>query len=204
MSVSHDPISSEPNLSKSLDGEYDPLALENQRLSQEELNRPAVKPALLSISVRTPRPLEFIRVHPDPEYRLGPVNIIVLHREFYLVDPRLKSELRPREYSIAQIFLMVNSLEVPALWVAKIQSATGRTYDWYTSALDCAEYAMTRWGQLEADHDLGMYKFIPAEEDLGEPEFPDKSMQELIRLGFKHRIVDSLDHLVMKQLRGRK
>jgi hypothetical protein len=202
------PITSETQSGKpdvSGDGEYDPLAIENQRLSQTELDRPAVKPALLTIRVRVPERLEFIRVHPDPRYRMGPVPFIELRnpRDFYLVDPRFKPELRPREYWIGQIFLAVNNYGRPFLWVIKLQSAAGRTSDWYTSAQECAERLMADWGQIEADQEGGQYKLVLAQDDLGEPEYPEKSMQELIHLGFKRRIVDSLDHPVMKQLRGK-
>jgi hypothetical protein len=41
-----------------------------------------------------------------------------------------------------------------------------------------------------------------AEDHLGEPEWPEQTFQELFRLGFKRRTVDSLEHPVFKQLRG--
>jgi hypothetical protein len=32
--------------------------------------------------------------------------------------------------------------------------------------------------------------------------WPDKSLQDLIRLGFRHRLIDALDHPVIKKLRA--
>jgi hypothetical protein len=184
---------------------YDSLAIENLRMNQAELDRPAVKPALLTIQIRSPDRLEFIRVHPREDYRVGPVAFIELRgrREIYLVDPRFKSELKPREYWIGELFLATNRLGKPFLWMVKIQSPTGRISDWYTSALDCAERAMTDWIQIVADQEAGLYTIVVAEDRLEEPEFPEQSMQELIRLGFKRRTVNSLDHSVMKAMRGK-
>jgi hypothetical protein len=193
-----------PNVSG--DGEYDALAIENLRMDQAELDRPAVKPALLSIPIRKPDRLEFIRVRPGENYRVGPVPFIELRGrgETYLVDPRFRPELKPREYWIVEIFLATNRLAKLFLWVVKLQSPTGRVSDWYNSQLDCAERAMTDWIQIVADQEAGVYTVVAAEDQLEEPEYPEQSMQDLIRLGFKRRIVDSLDHPVMKQLRGKR
>jgi hypothetical protein len=56
------------------------------RIDQSELDQPVVKPALTAIAIRQPRPLEFIRTHPDPTFHEGPVRFIKLreNREFLL------------------------------------------------------------------------------------------------------------------------
>ena len=62
---------------------------------------------------------------------------------------------------------------------------------------------MGKWVQVIADQDAGIYTVAVAEDDLEAPESPSQSMEELIKLAFKRRTVDSLDHPVFKQLRGR-
>jgi hypothetical protein len=37
---------------------------------------------------------------------------------------------------------------------------------------------------------------------LSEPEFPELTLNELLRIAFKDRIVDKLDHPVIRKLRG--
>jgi hypothetical protein len=75
---------------------FDPLKPENLRIDQSELDMPAVKPELTVIPVRKPEKFEFVRVHPDPEYRCGPVSFITLGRgEFYIVPPGFRKNLRP-------------------------------------------------------------------------------------------------------------
>ena len=183
---------------------YDPLKPENLRLDQSELDQPAVKPELTALPVRRPGKFEFVQVHPDPAYRLGPVCFIALGRDdYYIVPPNFRKNLKAREYWIGQIFLATNRLEKPFLWIVKLQNPAGRTSDWYTSDLECAERAMRNWVQVIADQDAGIYTVAVAEDDLEAPEFPSQSMEDLIKLAFKRRTVDSLDHPVFKQLRGR-
>src|SRR5262249_18490126 len=122
---------------KSLDEDLNP---ENFRVDQSMLDEPAVKTVLTAIPIRKPYQQEFIRVHPSPDYRGGPVFFINLKQnsEFYLVSPELQRELRPREYWLGHIFLATNRLGKPFLWIVTAQSPTGRVSDWYTSALECA------------------------------------------------------------------
>jgi hypothetical protein len=98
------------------------------RLDQSELDQPVAKTVLTAIPIRKPEALEFIRVHPDPEFRMEPVPFIALKqsREYYLVKPELRRELRPREYWIGQIFLATNRLDHPFFWIVTIQSPSGR------------------------------------------------------------------------------
>jgi len=174
-------------------------------LDQSELDQPVAKTVLTAIPIRKPETLEFIRVHPHPDYRKGPVSFINLkqNREYYLVEPGLRSDLRPREYWYGQIFLATNRLDKPFFWIVTTQSPAGRISDWYTSALDCAECAMHKWIQVVADQSAGVYTMALAEEMLNEPEWPKQSFQELFHIAFKRRTVNNLDHPVFKQLRGR-
>jgi hypothetical protein len=128
---------------------------EDFRIDQSELDQPVTKTIQTNISVRKPAQLEFVRVHPGKDYRMGPVPFIALKqsKEFYIVDPALCGELRHREYWIGTVFLATNRLEKPFLWIVTTQSPTGRISDWYTSSLECAERAMEvsplmRWSVL--------------------------------------------------------
>lgn len=46
------------------------------------------------------------------------------------------------------------------------------------------------------------YRVYEAEGQLSEPVWPGKPLPELLKLGFKDRIIDSPDHPVIKRLRG--
>ena len=51
------------------------------------------------------------------------------------------------------------------------------------TAIQCAEQAKTLWVKMVWDRDLGGYEMQRAKGDLGEPQWPDKSMRDLLEIG---------------------
>jgi hypothetical protein len=49
---------------------------------------------------------------------------------------------------------------------------------------------------------LGSYEMFEASATIPDPVWPDVSFQELIRIAFRDHMVGSLDHPVIKRLRG--
>src|SRR5262245_28680412 len=83
------------------------------RLDQSYANTLGVKKLLTTVPVRKPNRQDFVRVHPDPEYRLTPVAIIEMKedREVYLVTPAIAQAL-PGECSMASIYLTITRQKV--------------------------------------------------------------------------------------------
>jgi hypothetical protein len=59
-----------------------------------------------------------------------------------------------------------------------------------------------RWVRVKANMSLGAYEIFEAEASIPDPEWPDVPFQELLRIGFRDRLIDRLDHPVIKRLRG--
>ena len=85
---------------------FDPAAL---RLDQSFADSVGVKKHLMTIPVRKPNRQDFVRVHPDPDYRLTPAAIIEVKedREVYLVTPNMAQDL-PGEFAPATLFTAIN------------------------------------------------------------------------------------------------
>jgi hypothetical protein len=49
---------------------------------------------------------------------------------------------------------------------------------------------------------LGAYEIAEAQGTLSDPEWPDLSIGELLRIAFKGRLVDTIDHPILQKLRG--
>jgi hypothetical protein len=62
--------------------------------------------------------------------------------------------------------------------------------------------AMGQWIRLKANLGLGAYEITLAESVMAEPVWPELSFQELVRISYRDRMVTSLDHAVVKRLRG--
>ncbi len=61
---------------------------------------------------------------------------------------------------------------------------------------------MSKWVRVKANLSLGAYDIWEASSTIPDPQWPEESFQELLRLAFKDRYVNSLDHPIVKRLRG--
>ena len=183
---------------------FDPYDPANLRLDQSYLRDGGVKKLLTAIPVRKPNKQEFIRTHSDPNYRLSGVAIIELRedRETYLVAPQYAEELDPNWFHICNVYLTINRQQVVSLWPVKLPDPGGRMSGWHTSGVECAEKAMKHWIRVVPNMSLGAYEIHLAENVLTEPEWPDKPFHELLKIGFKGRVIQDQEHPVILRLRG--
>jgi hypothetical protein len=180
----------------------DPFDLSNLRLDQNFVESAGVKKLLTTVPVRKPNPQDYIRTHPASEYRMA-VAVIELRedRELYLLPPAIAREL-PGEFVMASIFTAINRQGVVFLWPVKLPSPDGRVNEWHRSAQEAAEMAMRRWVRVKANMSLGAYEIFEAASTVADPQWPELSFQELLRVAFRDRLVNRLDHAVIKRLRG--
>ena len=90
------------------------------------------------------------------------------------------------------------------LWPVPLPSSDGRELAWHTTAREAATRAETAWIRLMANLGAGAYDIYEAPASIGDAFWPEHSLQELLRVAFGNgRLIDSLDHPVIKQLLGR-
>jgi hypothetical protein len=180
----------------------DPFDLMNLRLTQDFVETAGVKRLLTTVPVRKPNPQDFVRTHPDPDYRAA-LAVIELRedREVYLVPPPIAREL-PGEFRMAMMFTTINRQGVVHLWPVYLPAPDGRIIEWHRSAMEAAQLAMTRWVRVKANMALGAYELWEAAASIPDPTWPELSFQELLRIGFKDRLIADFDHPVIKRLRG--
>ena len=180
----------------------DPFDLGALRVSQDFAAMAGVKKQLNNVPVRKPNKQDFVRVHPDESYRVT-LHVIVLQddREVYVVRPDLYAALN-NEVVTVTLFTAINRQGVVFLWPVRLPSSDGKTNAWWTSARMAAEQAMAKWVRVSANQSLKAYEVLTAESCTHEPEWPEQSLQELIRIAFRDQLVDSIDHPVVKRLRS--
>ena len=161
------------------------------------------------------RPPQFFRTNPDPAYTMI-VKILEygatdMDREIYLVDPAMWDELKT-DIRDAQLFLAVDIDGNPFIWPIKLpRDEDGRGASWGESSLEMAELAKIKWIKIKGVKSAGVYAPTIAEDDLGEPQWPIAkdgtgafSFGQLLRKAFGNKhYVDTVDHPVVKKLRGR-
>jgi hypothetical protein len=180
---------------------FDPASL---RLSHDLSANPVVKKALLTVPVRKPDKSWFVRVHPDKNYRLQTAVIELKEdRETYLVDRALWPELEGEAtFSPRALFTAVNRQGVTFIWPIRLSGADGKLDEWSRTAHEAAHRATQGWVRVQANLSLGAYEVLQATGQLPDPEWPDVPFKELLRVAFKDRFIDTLNHPVLRRLRG--
>src|SRR5262245_22456470 len=156
----------------------DPYDLSNLRLDQSFVESAGVKKLLTSVPVRKPNPQDFIRVHPDPQYRAA-LAIIELRddRETYLVSPSIAPDL-PGEFVMANVYTAINRQGVVQLWPVRLPAADGQVLEWHRSAAEAAELGMRSWIRVKANMSLRAYEIFEAASTIPDPEWPEQPFQE--------------------------
>jgi hypothetical protein len=62
--------------------------------------------------------------------------------------------------------------------------------------------AMDCWLRVQANMDLGAYELRRAMHEIPAPVWPTHTLHELLKIAFRDRVVDRLDHPVVKRLHG--
>jgi hypothetical protein len=157
---------------------------------------------LAHVPVRRPGPTEWLRVHPDADMTLATSFYVDReNRETYLVVPEMREAL----ITGVKVMLLVTAVTSRGsvfLWPLALGDDTGRTNAWYETARDAAMRAKSAWTKLAADMSAGHYRIFQAEGNLPEPVWPSKPFKELLRIAFRGRTIDNVEHPIVKQSRG--
>jgi hypothetical protein len=161
-----------------------------------------IEKVLTAVPVRKPTRNEWVRVHPD-----FTVDLFLYERESdmdkesYLVTPEvqhlLASELRP-----VRLFVAINKRGTVFLWPIKLPGDNDRLRRIAETALQAAEQAKDLWVRVMWSRDLGGYEMYRAKGDLGTPQWPDKTLRDLIEIAFRYNLIDREDHPVIRELAG--
>ena len=176
--------------------------LESLRVSQDFVKDSGVKKLLTTVPVRKPNRQDFVRVHPESSYVLDTMLLnLKEERETYLIDPSLRDGIT-RELTFTRLALAVNRQKVVFLWQMRLPDSSGKTDAWSLSAMEAYEEAKRRWVRVSANMSLGAYEIYEALGDLSDPEWPEETMTEIVRIAFRNSFIDSYDHPALRRLRG--
>jgi hypothetical protein len=121
-------------------------------------------------------------------------------RETYILAPDLEiPEDLERFVSHVNLVTCLNHKGTLFLWPYK-----NSTNDWSKSASRIVRRAVSEWVRLRADMDANGYRVetAPAELRAVEPTWPKMTFEEILNTAFEDKCIDSLDHPVIRSLRG--
>lgn len=178
---------------------FDPKRL---RISGGTSHEPAARKILTNVQVRKPGRQEWFRVHPEPNMRLDSL-ILEMHEErlIYLVAPDVAPAI-PGDAVAKTIYTTITRHGAILLWPVRLPDERGRLDEWNTVAHEAALRAESKWIRLAANMGVGTYDVFEALIEIDEPEWPELPFQRLLEMAFKDRFVDSIEHPVIRRLRG--
>ena len=170
------------------------------KLSQNFGNVSGVKKKLTTVPVRKPSKTQWVRAHPEKKMDTVLLKYGESGEDLFLVEPELQVEVE----QLAKAYRLVLAIDRqgdPFFWPIALPDDT-RPLNWHLTAMEAAENAELEWTRIQANMNLGAYQIFAAEGNLEDPEWPELSMNELLDIAFKQKIIDRPDHLVLLQLRG--
>jgi hypothetical protein len=145
----------------------------------------------------------FARVHPGEEYKFpcltvedkdaGETYIVASEMAVYLGTNAIPKIIR----------LTVDSTGLPKLVLQPVADPNSRQNIWHSSLNRGIEMGETSWVRLEANMNHGQYDVIVSKDNLGDPQWPSQTMDELVNEVFGNRIIMAPDHPYIRQLEGR-
>jgi hypothetical protein len=145
----------------------------------------------------------FARVHPGEEYKFpcltvddkdaGEIYIVAAEMQLYLGTNAIPKIIR----------LSVDSTGLPKLILQPISDPNSRQNIWHSSLNRGIEMAEKSWVRMEANMSHGQYDVIVSKDDLGDPQWPSQSMDELVQEVFGNKVIMAPDHPYVRQLEGR-
>ena len=188
-----------PSIPETNPDPFDPASL---RLGQDFGASIGVKKILTVVPCRKPNRHEFVRVRSGEDWHLETAAFEdKVTRDVYLVDQSLWGELAGEVYPVC-LFLAINRQGDVFLWPAKLPGNDGRSNSWNESAMAAARLAESHWMRVAANMPGGMYDTFRAASELSNPVWPELELKAILKLCFKDRFIDDLNHPVLKALRG--
>jgi len=180
---------------------FDPASL---RLGADFSEGLGVRKVISTIPCRKPGKSEWFMVRAGEEWRLQTAVLEVengVDRATYLVSKNLWTDLHG-EIVPALVLTCTNRAGDLFLWRVKLPGPDGRSNTWTESALRIAQAAETSWCRMVSDTSNGHYTHFEPAAELPAPKWPDLVFNEILRIAFRDRYIETPDHPILRQLRG--
>ena len=160
------------------------------------------KPQLVSVRVGRPPKDTFVRCHPTH------VIALFLYKdeetgESYMLPPILAEVAQQDQvFKKRQLRLAVTVQGAVFLWETAMHGEETNANQWILSAWNAQATAQDRWIRVVANRQNASYDVMVSESDLGEPAYPEEQFDEVLRVAFRGKVIETRDHPILKKLRG--
>jgi hypothetical protein len=162
------------------------------------------KPVLVNVSVDRPANNVYFRSHPDPEMTLEDTTVVrdttIASKPFYYVVPAMRTHPKLIQ-GIRWVTIGLLSIWPGGgvqLW--PVPNVNSKSLASAKSSRTAFELSKEQWTQIVwngNDYDVETAEAIGSD-----PVWPEKTMAELLKIGFADHIIDNEDSDYVRQLRG--
>jgi hypothetical protein len=167
------------------------------------------KEVLTTVRIVKPGKEAYIRVHPD--LALEFITYTFGTKDGHLpIEPGVFEAIREkvpdfhRHASCVSLWPYITNKGTINLWPLKRESPFSIGSNSYNvSAFNVAGRCREQWLRVTTDTDRGLWLGLEPEEKLPDPKWPkDLTMEQLLTTAVKGGVIDSIDHILIKPLRG--
>ena len=172
------------------------------RLTQNFGETLGVKKVLTTVPVGKPTKDRFFRTHESPNW-VYPSWILEDKKtgETYIVSEEVASVLGGLVRAV-ELYTAIDRQNNLFLIPIPLPGPNGVRNPWHESLLQAVLRAKLVWLRITANKDLGGYDIFEATAKLLEPIWPDTTLDELLAIAFRGRIITNPDHPVVQEKLG--
>lgn len=180
-----------------------PSPFSSLRLTQNFGEALGVKKVLTTVPVGRPPKDRFFRTHTSPSW-VFPTWILEnkTSGEAYLVSAEVASALGDQVRPV-ELHAAIDRQNNPFLIPIPLPEPSGTRNPWHESLAKAVERAKSVWLRISANKVLGGYDIYEATAKLPDPVWPSVTMDELLEVAFKGRIITDDDHPIVQERLGR-
>ena len=102
-----------------------------------------------------------------------------------------------------RVYSLISKAGAHYLWPVSLKvDKNGNQNVWHKDAHDILESHKGQWIRIEAKQGVAGYTPVLHRAKLDLPTFPNGGMKKLIAIAFKGKVIDSPDHIIMRDLDG--
>ena len=177
------------------------LNISKYRIKQNYQDLCDVQQELVSVAMKRPPKSQFVWVHPDQSLHMEvAVYEDKINQEVYIVSQNVMNVLEG-EWKAKVLIPYVIRGGGPALWPINLPDESGKLNSWPASAMQIAIDHAGSWFRLKSNPINSRYDILKPINQMDDPDWP-WDVDELYEKAFKERIIESIDHPIVKELRG--
>lgn len=166
-----------------------------------------VKRKAVLVNVTVGRPADNVHFRAHPQHELDGATVLRdsdSGRAIYFVVPGMRThpKVAPRIRRVTLALICTWPGNVPIIWPVPIVEEGRREFKVWKSARAAYNLSREHWTQIVWNEEKSDYDVETTDGISSEPVWPEKTFEELLKIGFDGKIIDNEDHPYVRRLRG--